>query len=208
MMTEVGNRSSQLTAASPPTMWSPKWSTPWLPSGVLNYNSDSDSHRFVGPWSEKSKPLPRGLPRLRAPRPLALPCSALLPLPPSALCCSSLPSTPTYSPTVPGTEPSIHSWAGHCGAGHCGAGLEPREAARGPHTQKVLRNLSLGVGGPQVCCLCVSAESPALTQRKWWEVRAPCVQKGRRLLPSPAPSPARLVWFQLPGAGPCASRSP
>lgn len=53
MMTEVGNCSYQLMAASPPATWSPKGSSPWLPLGVLKYSSDSCLSMAPCPWFPK-----------------------------------------------------------------------------------------------------------------------------------------------------------
>lgn len=103
-------------------------------------------------------------------------------------------------PMVPQTpKPSILPGAGHSG----GQGSNPRRQHRAPPTPRRCsgtRPRGLGVG--------------ALSQRKWWEVRAPL--RMRRIQTSAFPSGlpgarrappsllAGLVWFQLPRAWPCA----
>lgn len=146
MMTEVGNRSSQLTATSPPTMWSPKWSTPWLPLGVLKYNSDSDSHPSVDPWSEKSQPLPVASPDPEPPGHELFPAQhscPCLPLPCAALL-SPLPQ-PNHLLSL-GRSPASIPGRGTAGQGTAGRGWNPGKlhgGGGGAHTQKVRRNLSL-----------------------------------------------------------------
>lgn len=153
MMTEVGNCSYQLMAASPPATWSPKRSSPWLPLGVLKYSSDLCLSMAPCPWFPK--------------------------LPSPASCLGR--GTAGGRAVTPG--------------GSTGPPPTPRRCS-GTHPR------GLGVG--------------ALSQRKWWEVRAPL--HVRRIQTSAFPSGlpgarrappsllAGLVWFQLPRAWPCAGQ--
>lgn len=145
------------------------------------------------------------------PSPLAAGSSLSSTLALASLCPGLLfPHRPLANLLVPGTKSSTTSW----GRALRGQGCVPRNQHRAPHTEgaQEIAPEEPGGGGvtgvlpPHVC-----GES-GLPERKWWEVRAPCVQTGPRLPPAPAqgcaPSllSAGLVCFQLPDAWPRAGQ--